>query len=132
MLIVGGLAMLVALYVSEQTARGGIAVERWQVIAIIIALYLGVTLAIGLVSGRNASKRRAGLCRWGSGFWPFGHVFCAGCLCIFGLRIPGRARLGLQPRGSRFLYPLLRCSWHRFLISLLVPKPLRWGARGGT
>lgn len=30
--------------------------ERWQVIAIIIALYLVVTLAIGLVSGRNASK----------------------------------------------------------------------------
>lgn len=30
--------------------------ERWQVIAIIIALYLCVTLAIGLVSGRNASK----------------------------------------------------------------------------
>ena len=30
--------------------------ERWQVIAIIIALYLIVTLAIGLVSGRKASK----------------------------------------------------------------------------
>lgn len=30
--------------------------ERWQVIAIIIALYLGVTLSIGLFSGRRASK----------------------------------------------------------------------------
>lgn len=30
--------------------------ERWQIIAIIIALYLGVTLAIGLASGRRASK----------------------------------------------------------------------------
>lgn len=30
--------------------------ERWQVIALVIALYLGVTLAIGLLSGRRASK----------------------------------------------------------------------------
>ena len=30
--------------------------ERWHVIALVIALYLGVTLAIGLVSGRRASK----------------------------------------------------------------------------
>lgn len=30
--------------------------ERWQVIAVIIALYLGVTLAIGLASGRRSSK----------------------------------------------------------------------------
>ncbi len=30
--------------------------ERWQIIAIVIALYLGVTLAIGLMSGRRSSK----------------------------------------------------------------------------
>ncbi|MEO1731070.1 MAG: sodium:solute symporter family protein [Pseudomonadota bacterium] len=30
--------------------------ERWQIIALIIALYLGVTLCIGLFSGRGASK----------------------------------------------------------------------------
>lgn len=30
--------------------------ERWQIIALIIALYLGVTLAIGLLSGQRASK----------------------------------------------------------------------------
>ena len=30
--------------------------ERWQVIAVVIALYLGVTLMIGLLSGRRASK----------------------------------------------------------------------------
>lgn len=30
--------------------------ERWQIIALIIALYLGVTLLIGLLSGRSASK----------------------------------------------------------------------------
>ncbi|MEL6529309.1 MAG: sodium:solute symporter family protein [Pseudomonadota bacterium] len=30
--------------------------ERWQIIALIIALYLGVTLLIGLFSGRRASK----------------------------------------------------------------------------
>ncbi|MEM6409621.1 MAG: sodium:solute symporter family protein [Pseudomonadota bacterium] len=30
--------------------------ERWQVIALIIALYLGVTLCIGMLSGRGSSK----------------------------------------------------------------------------
>ncbi|MEL6324875.1 MAG: sodium:solute symporter family protein, partial [Pseudomonadota bacterium] len=30
--------------------------ERWQTITVVIALYLGVTLAIGLISGRQASK----------------------------------------------------------------------------
>jgi len=30
--------------------------ERWQVITVVIALYLGVTLAIGLISGQRASK----------------------------------------------------------------------------
>ncbi len=34
--------------------------ERWQIIAVIIALYLGVTLAIGLISGRRASKSMQG------------------------------------------------------------------------
>lgn len=30
--------------------------ERWQIIALVIALYLGITLLIGLFSGRRASK----------------------------------------------------------------------------
>ena len=30
--------------------------ERWQVIALVITLYLGVTLTIGLISGRQTSK----------------------------------------------------------------------------
>jgi SSS family solute:Na+ symporter len=30
--------------------------ERWQIIALVIALYLAVTLGIGLMSGRHASK----------------------------------------------------------------------------
>ena len=30
--------------------------ERWQIIALVIALYLGITLLIGLFSGRSASK----------------------------------------------------------------------------
>ena len=30
--------------------------ERWQIIAIIIALYLAITLAIGMLSGRGSSK----------------------------------------------------------------------------
>ncbi|WP_298301429.1 sodium:solute symporter [uncultured Erythrobacter sp.] len=34
--------------------------ERWQIIALVIAAYLAVTLAIGLLSGRRASKSVAG------------------------------------------------------------------------
>jgi SSS family solute:Na+ symporter len=34
--------------------------ERWHVIALVIAAYLGITLAIGLLSGRRASKSVAG------------------------------------------------------------------------
>ena len=34
--------------------------ERWQIISAVIGLYLGLTLAIGLISGRGASKSVAG------------------------------------------------------------------------
>ena len=34
--------------------------ERWHVIGLVIAAYLGITLAIGLLSGRRASKSVAG------------------------------------------------------------------------
>ena len=36
--------------------KGNAELERWQVIGLIIAAYLGVTLCIGLLSGRTASK----------------------------------------------------------------------------
>lgn len=40
----------------ETGPTGCAEMERWQTIGLIIAAYLGVTLAIGLISGRKASK----------------------------------------------------------------------------
>ena len=52
--------------------------ERWQVIGLIIVAYLGVTLSIGLLSGRKASKSVQG---YVAGDRDFGLlVLAASCL----------------------------------------------------